>query len=95
VVATGQDVASTANISGYTNTSLTLTERMDNWVTAGTAAGSVWPPRRSGGGQLTTNTTGTLVTGNTKAWLQICAETALVAAAGPRMPRRSNPNFRR
>lgn len=84
VVATGQDVASTANISGYTNTSLTLTERMDNWVTAGHGGGfGLATAPKAAAGQLTTNTTGTLVTGNTKAWLQIALKPALVVPGAP------------
>lgn len=90
-VATGQDIASTAAVSGWTNASLTLTERMDNWVADGNGGGfAMATAPKATPGTLANNTTGTLaIAGNTKAWLQIALRPPLSDPAYPnqRSPR--------
>lgn len=67
-LSTGQDVASTTMVSGWTNANLTsITERMDNWVTAGNGGGfGVITGVKATAGAIG-NTTATLTTANTKA----------------------------
>jgi len=89
-VATGQDVASTANISGWTNASLAspaITENMDNWDTTGNGGGfgAAYGGKATAG--ATGATTATLVTANTQAMMTFALQGAAAPAALPRQDR--------
>lgn len=86
--ATGQDVASTAGATGWTNANLAnLTERMDNWVTAGLGGGFAMATGEKAAAGVVGATTATLsLTANFKALMTIALEGAAAAAAASDFP---------
>lgn len=75
VFSTGTDVASTTHVSGWTNASLTsVTERMDNWVSAGLGGGIGMATGGKATAGAVSATTATIITANFKALFTIAMQ---------------------
>jgi fibronectin-binding autotransporter adhesin len=80
-LATGTDVASTTMTTGWTNASLaTLTERVDNWAASGNGGGIAVATGSKATAGAYSATTGTLTTGNTKAFMSFAVAPATTVA---------------
>ena len=86
-LSTGTDVASTTHSSGYTNASLgSITERVDDWTTSGNGGGiAVCTGTKATSGAYSA-TTGSIVTGNTKAFMSFAVQPPQTAALPPLAP---------
>jgi hypothetical protein len=81
-VTTGTDVASTAHISAWANTSLAapaVTEQVDNWVSSGTGGGVGASTGGKAAAGAVNPTTATLVTANTQARFCMALQGAVAA----------------
>lgn len=94
---TGQDIASTAGATGWTNLNLTsVTERMDDWTSQGTGGGFAMASGVKAAAGSTGATTATLsLTANFKALMTIALKPALSGPTPWRPRRLGHPNLRR
>lgn len=94
---TGQDIASTAGATGWTNINLSgLTEQMDNWTASGTGGGfAMAEGQRAAAGAIGATTATLSLTANFKALMTIAWRPALATPTLWRPKRLSHPNLRR
>ena len=94
---TGQDTASTAGATGWTNLNLSgLTEQMDNWTASGTGGGFAMAEGVKAAAGSVGATTATLsLTANFKALMTIAWRPALAGPTLWRPNRLGHPNLRR
>jgi hypothetical protein len=89
IVATGADVASTAQLGALTNVAYTsIVEQMDNWVSTGNGGGFGMVSATKATAGATGQSTATLVTASTKALMTVAFK--LAEAGAPQVLQRSH-----
>lgn len=81
-LSTGTDVTSTTMATGWTNASLgTVIEHIDNWTLSGNGGGIAVCSGTKAAAGIYSATTGTITTGNTKAFMSFAVQGAAAGAA--------------